>query len=304
MSIGQITQKIFTNPAVSFPLQSSELSIGYKNSCENDCFEFSNPIEHNAAKKIFSKVKKFSVHDYEKLNGSEISALRSVCGKNAKVCDAAQKSLDMALLLKPYLDEKYGEDKYVFVSVGRSPAGIARAFEFMGVETKYLPISNLRCYPDSDCVIGGAEGLDKYGNFLKKQGINNDNIKQSGKHFLFFDYTYTGKSLNFFNDLIRKYYKINLKNMHFLSINNLLAEAAKDDKVQGREVSGYITRYMIRSGIEPFGGVSELKVSSLNEINRCKNFSSPQAKMFNFMLMDSLNQSGLLKENKKNKKSL
>ena len=104
----------------------------------NDTVSFS---QNARAQSIFSKTKKFTINDYKRLSPFAISLLRSSCPEEIK--KAAKDSVDTGLFLKQHLDKKYGEGKYVFCCIGTSPSGIARVFEFIGVETKYLPISSL-----------------------------------------------------------------------------------------------------------------------------------------------------------------
>ncbi len=303
MKIGQI-QQFFSSVKVNSVRNKTEVCSVPVSLQTGDTFEPQYATEKEITKNVLSRLRKFSIKDYKSLDNNKIHALRTVCELEEKTKRASDDNIKMALTLKPYLDEKYGKDKYVFVSIGRSPAGIARVMEFMGVETKYLPISGLRSYPDVYCALGAAKGLKEYGEFLKKQGISNDNISKSDKQYLFFDYTYRGKSLKFFSQMIRNYYGINHNNMHFLSIWDSLKDAAKDDTSLLRQISEYVTIYLTNSGIEPYGGIAELQVNKLFNINSCKKFESEDAKKFNFLVIDKLNQSVLLKENIKNRKSL
>lgn len=303
MKIGQI-QQFFSSVKVN-PVKNQTAVCTIPVSEQSvDTFEPRYSKEKEITYSVLSKIRKFTIKDYRGLDNNKIRALRTVCESDEKTKKASSDNIKMALMLKPYLDEKYGKDKYVFVSIGRSPAGIARVLEFMGVETKYLPISGLRNYPDVYCALGASKGLKEYGEFLKKQGISNAGISKSDKKYLFFDYTYTGKSLRAYSEIIRDYYGINHNNMHFLSIWDSLKDAAKDDTALLRQIAEYVTRYLVNSGIEPYGGVSELQVHKLFNINSCKKFESDKAKKFNFLIIDELSKKSLLKENPANKKSL
>ncbi len=268
-----------------------------------DTFVSQNEKEKEISKRVFASTKKFKIKDYKKLHGEELEAVRKVCTDDFDVYITAKDNVDHALKLKSYLDAKYGKDKYVFCSIGRSPAGLARVFEFMGVETKYLPISGLRNFPDFDCVLGAADGLKEYGRFLRKQGISNEDISFSDKSYLFYDFTASGRSLLYFKDLITKYFRIKQKNMHFLSINDDLINA-QSSEYELRKANYYIENYLRTSEIESFSGIPDLRVSRLFDIDKCRNTERVTAKKFNFLVIDMLNAKGLLKENSKNKKSL
>ena len=303
MNIPKISQIFSTYRTAGLPVQKNQ-GISIPSRPLQDTFILNGAEENDIVKKIFSRTRKFSIKNYKKLNEKELEALRTICTKDIFAYEAANINLDMALMLKPELDKKYGEDNYVFVSIGRSPSGIARVFEFMGVETKYLPISGLRNFPDIDCVKGGAEGLSEYGKFLKEQGITNIDIDFSDKKYLFFDYTCSGKSLDFYKGLLKKYYRINQPNMEFISLNDILNESVNNNSYKKRLTSEYIEEFLKGSHIEEFSGISELRVNNLFKINECKKFESDKAKKFNFLLIDELNRRHLLKENPKNKKSL
>lgn len=269
-----------------------------------DSFIYSNQSEKELSTQIFKKTRKFSIRNYNKLSKEQLEVLRSYCENDMQAKEAAQDNLEIGLKLKEYLDNEYGEDKYVFVSIGRSPAGIARVMEFCGVQTKYLPISNLRNYEDEDCAYGAANGLREYGKYLHRQGITNEDIEFSDKKYLFFDFTDKGKSLRFVEKLIRKYYRVNKRNMQFRSLNAAIENAVKGDEYLKKRAELYIEKYLSKSGIESYCGIDALKVSELDRIGEQKKFESLTAKKYNFLIIDELQKRGLLKENKKNRHSL
>lgn len=53
----------------------------------------------------------------------------------------AGENIIMAKVFKNALDEKFGEGKYKFVSLGTSPSCIAKAMELSGEDVVYLPMS-------------------------------------------------------------------------------------------------------------------------------------------------------------------
>ena len=305
MKISQINQINYANFIKGFSIANNTAirkSVSFQ-ALNCDIFVPQNKKEQEVLKRVFDSTKKFSIRDYKKLHGKKLETVRKACILDTYAYMAALDNVHNALKLKPYLDKKYGKDKYVFCSIGRSSVGLARVFEFMGVETKYIPISGLRNFPDFDCFIGGADGFKDYGKFLKKQGISNEKISLSDKSYLFYDYTVSGKTLSFFKDLITKYYGIRQPNMHFLSLNDDLYNIQGNEK-EVRQAFDYIDYYLSRSNIENYSGISELRVWRLYDINNCQNPESDEAKKFNFLVIDLLNGKGLLKENSKNKKSL
>lgn len=256
---------------------------------------------HLQAKRIFSRSKKFSINDYNSLSKLEKSILRSASSSIEK---DAKKSLEMGLVVKSDLDKKYGKGNYVFVSIGTSPAGVGRVLEFMGVETKYLPISGLSaCYQDDFYKTFYSETAD-YVKFLDEQGISQEKIDKSGKNYLFFDYTRTGRSLDAFRTMMKENFGINSEKIHYKSFDyECYSSSAKNIDPEKYAVD-YIKDYVESEKIAYLAGVPHLPIWQIDEVAKCKNFECLDAKKFNFCLIDELSKKGLSKENQKNKKAL
>ena len=128
--------------------------------------------------KILSGKKKFDIADYKKLAPTDVDFLKNALPQEIQV--AAHNSVNVALDLKEYLDAVYGEDKYVFCCIGTSPTGVARAFEFMGVETKYLPISGLSWLRAGDEEFQYYRmQFPNYKEFLAQQGLTKEQMEKS-----------------------------------------------------------------------------------------------------------------------------
>ncbi len=270
------------------------LSIELEEPVKKDKFECRCLFSGN---KILSRTKKFDIDFYRSLSEYEKNILRELCSKNKNLKTAVEENLSVGLFLKSYLDKEYGENKYAFVSLGTSPATLARVLEFSGVETKYLPISHLRELLLSDILFLGNKKLEPYKQFLSQQGINNEKIKNSDKEFLFFDYTATGQSLNLFEALMKMRLKIKSSNIHYLSLNELLKKVLDYNE-------DFINKYFNHSEAEKYGGVPHLDIKCIENVESCKEFSDTMAKKYNFLIIDELESMGLLKKNPKNSNSL
>ena len=202
-----------------------------KKSLSKDIFEQKCvSLSDKAVQEYFSRFPKYKINEYKKLSADELQALR-IISKDTNLVKITDESINMALLLKSYLDNKYGEGKYTFVSVGRSPAAIARVFEFMGQEVKYIPISGLRVMSEYKECRSVETGAEYYAKFLKQQGITKKDISNSDKKYLFFDYTYTGNSLNLFKEILLNDFGLkNCENIEFLSLNKELENASQENK--------------------------------------------------------------------------
>ncbi len=311
----KITQNIFNINSIN-PVK-NEVKTSFRQSASSlnaDTFQLSETAQNEKiVNNLLAKYKKFGIEQYKALTPQQKDLIFSTCNQNTK--DVATASVNMAKFAKQELDKAYGEGNYVFCCIGTSPAGIARVFEFMGVETKYFPISELRVEREinhrrfADKEYLDEQGLDftEYGKFLSEQGISSEEIDKSGKKYLFFDYTCSGHTLRMFEYILREAFAIDTPNVEYKSINGYLTHwASKNkDKKKLEEIDDYVFSYMYRPKMGMYGGIGHLPFRKLNEITLHKDLDSGDfAKKFNLLVMDNLQSQGLLKNNSKNRKSL
>lgn len=291
-SLQELRQKVLSQKNPNVYIQNSS----------NDTFEMSISSKLNLqAKKILSRTRKFDIDSYNSLSKTERSVLMAT-SKEAE--NAANASLKIGIDVKKDLDRKYGEGNYVFVSIGTSPSGVARVLEFMGVETKYLPISGLSNFWENDSYKDFSLLFPKYKEFLCEQGISKEKIESSDKTYLFFDYTRTGRSLNIFENIMREYFGIDCKNVSYRSFDyECYSSSAKHIDPQKYAID-YIRFYVEQEHIAEFGGVAHLPLWELDNIDQCKKFESENSKKFNFLIIDTLRRKKLLKNNPANNNSL
>lgn len=251
--------------------------------------------------RIFSRTKKFDIQDYDSLSALEKSVLREA---STSCKTAAEDSIKVGLKVKEKLDKYYGEDNYVFCCIGTSPSGIARVLEFAGTEVKYLPISRLNWLDSVDDWVKYQEKFPKYTEFLKEQGLSRQEVSNSGKKYLFYDFVQQGMSLRVFEKMMKEYFGLDLPNVSFHNVN-YLCQSACAKKIDPPQYSiDYIETYMNGCAIEKLGGVPHLDIAEIDKIDECKNYENLQAKMFNFCVIDTLAKKGLLQENPLNDNSL
>lgn len=265
---------------------------------KDDVVELSNDSKIQfRAKKIFSRSKKFTIENYNSLSKLEKQVLRC-SGTEAK--EAAEKSLEMGLKVKEHLDKIYGEGKYVYVSIGTSPSGVGRVLEFMGVETKYLPISGLSSCFEHDIYKNFYEETLEYNEFLKEQGISQEQIEKSDKTYLFFDYTRSGRSLKVFENMMKECFGITSDKVKYRSFDYECYSASAKKIEPEKYALDYVKKYIENEEIEKFGGVPHLPLWQIDDIHECRNFESICAKKFNFLIIDSLRKKKMLKNNPSN----
>lgn len=298
-------QGLISNIPVLKSAKSNFLSDRYFSSVDtsqNDVFELSPEAKiKKCTESILSRTHKFTIADYKSLTKLEKSILRR-SSEEAK--QAAKDSIQVGLKLKEKLDNRYGENSYVFCSIGTSPSGVARVMEFSGVETKYLPISGLRYFHHEEVFRKFDKKFPTYKQFLEEQGISKDSIEKSGKHFLFYDYTMTGESLRVFRRILEERLGIDSKLADCYSFDYACYSASAKHIDPADYAVDYVKKYVRDEKMENYGGIDHLPIWKIDEIDKCKKYSNNDAKLFNFFVIDELNKRQLLKYNPLNKKSL
>lgn len=145
----------------------------------------------------------------------------------------AKTTVDVGFSLKRKLDEKYGENNYVFVSIGKKPAGAAKVLEIMGQDVRYLPISDISNIPADFFEINPdnvkrAIG-DKHKDYLDCIGINADKIKHDKRHYIFCDYRY-GTTEEFMKTYIHGVLNLPKENASFEGLEDILNCNANPDE--------------------------------------------------------------------------
>ena len=282
------------------PLSFSQKSVVFK-ALQQDTFTLSDKErQKKEVETLLSKKRKFNISSYKKLSSSDIEKINETIV--SRTHSAGERSVDIALDLKDYLDKTYGANNYVFCCIGTSPAGVARVFEFMGVETKYLPISGLTHVRDFEYY---CNLYPDYLAFLSEQGLTKEKMEKSKKTYLFLDYTYTGNSLKVFEEMMRNEFGLDTQNSIYLSMNDILEKNAKDDEDKYFRARYYIDNYLYSPRISKYTGIPHLPIEFMHMISYKFDddvtVNRPLARHFNFVVIDILRERGLLKENPKNK---
>lgn len=281
-----------------FSLKNKKITMFGNNQLTTDVVDIDPLVrKENIAKKIFERKGKFDIEKYQSLSKVEKEIIREVSHHSVKI--AASENVEQGLKLKKQLDRLYGKNKYVFVCIGTSPACIARVMEFSGVETKYIPISGLGKAINYNNINRCLQDTNEYTRFLTEQGISNEEIEKSGKKYLFFDYINSGKTLEFFQQIMEQNFGVDSTQIEYLSLNEAL-ESANSMVFSKDKSEEYIWKYLTHSYSERFCGVPHINYRDLNEIYSVIAKESPVGKQYNFFVIDELNKLKLLKHNTKN----
>lgn len=296
---------------------SRKIPVNFKGTC-SDTFKRSQQLDdYYYVKDNIELKRKITPKEFYELTPQKIKSFLT-WRETENMDDAANENITIAMSLKKFLDEKYGKDKYVFVSIGTSPAPIARVFEFMGVETKYIPVSGLSNIKNIQEITENPY-FENYKKFIEEQGIEKETIKKGDKTYIFYDYTNTGASLNVFKDLMLNGLKLPEGQVDFRSLSKDITSLK--DKIGQKNycdavvmqslglddtslASYYIGYYLTSSIGSYYGGLGHLHYSGLHLLPLIVKRHYESAKIYNLTIMSKLNDMGLLVHNPKNNDAL
>ena len=208
------------------------------------------------------KVSQYSPDEYSSLSKLDLKILRSrykhlsdssVGGffKNAEVIH--DKVSDV---IKKGLDEKYGENGYKVVTIGRSLSSIGKVLSYkIGKENVInIPMSYCQRYTNPAYI----DLIEKEGKikpleyFLRTKGLSQESVENSDKKLVLMDYCCTGDSLTGAKDLFKRIYH-NSQNIVSANPENLI-----DDKFLRKSFS----QVMVSSCYKQFSFVSRTRYLS------------------------------------------
>lgn len=166
-----------------------------------DVFERSPALIEKTA---LSKLKKVNFAEYNLLTKVEKDVLRNSL-KNLLNFDTMKKDLGLhqyaSECIKQALDQEYGADNYVVVTIGRSLSSIGKFLSFKIGEdnVKNIPLSNL----SNSSILGmspsekfmATADLKSYKEFLESVGLSKEDVESSNKNFVILDYACTANSI-------------------------------------------------------------------------------------------------------------
>ena len=185
----------------------------------------------------------------------------------AKYC--AKSTKDM----KEYYDKLYGKDNWEYISLGRSCSKIAQGLDELGVKAHIIPISGLTKDVQNGGEIVSKNGFEEFRNYIYSLGLTPENIENSGKKYIFQDYSDSGATLKRFEEFI-KTPEMNLgkENVIFQSINSVLEGGLKatslDDYRAYSGVMGSFKNQTHCKSMKTYTNTKQLYVDNLKDITR------------------------------------
>lgn len=218
----------------------------------------------------------------------------------------AGENIIMAKVFKNALDEKFGEGKYKFVSLGTSPSCIAKAMELSGEDVVYLPMS----FSKKSCAkswLNNSPYIENYRDYMKQKGLTNDVLESQGKVAVLCDYTNSGRSLELSEYMLQGSLGLDKKNIRTVTMNEIIQNS---DDITKEWKEKYMSEFLFSEQMEKYSEVphfdfldsdssdSEFFSVYENMRNYFDNHTGLNSNSHNFCLMYILSQSGRLKTDK------
>lgn len=227
-----------------------------------------------------------------------------------------------AKCLKNYFDKTYGAGQYRIISLGTSPAVAAQAMEYLGVETKYVPVSGIH---EDNVVQSNQKDTDYY---LNKPNmdiilgyIESLGFKKDDKMNVVLDYTISRKTLDTMIECMKRRFDLDdsdIKGYDVVDVIDCLVDK-KDNTLTENEFENF-TSMMAYQEIEAICSVPHFYIDdSINLVSRhaCSSFlakdnavfdkfnkySTPVSRAFSLVLLDEVDKIQKKEQRKNTKKN-
>lgn len=220
---------------VSAPFNHAKISFAGQVNQDTADFSFS---------KGLSKLKDFSIEEYNTLTECELKALRAATKKHLPIDDWITNHDMVSDNIKNYLDLKYGENGYKVLIIGRSLSSIGKVLGYKIGEDNVvnIPMSSAGKYNRRKAI----NYMEKYGeinlfkDFLEGQGLTKEELN-SGKQYVIMDYCHTGESLKGAKRILTRDCLLGKKNVHSLDVMDCIP-----DKKFAKEMEDVLYRQLYK----------------------------------------------------------
>lgn len=209
----------------------------------------------------------------------------------------------LGVVFKDVLDKKYGKDGYKFVSIGTSPASVAKALELMGEDVVYLPMSFSKTVTAKPW-LDNSPYIDFYKKYMADHGLSNETLQKEGKKAVVCDYTITGRSLELAEYMLKGSLGLDASKVDTITMNEIVSSAPMPANLK----AAYLNDLLKNEKIGDFCDVPHFSFLDKSYINRgaitCYSdfkdffdtYKGLHSNSYNFCLMKCLYDSGLLKK--------
>lgn len=146
------------------------------------------------------KMGKINKRSVQNLSQEAKDFLREVTPDRLK--ELAQMNCFAADKIKNELDNKYGRNNYVIISLGRSLSSICELIKQTRTKVIHLPLSDMR---RNDFNQNQDKNIIMFKKYLKFAGLTQKKLEMNpNKKYILMDYTYYGRSLDKTYDFLKK----------------------------------------------------------------------------------------------------
>ena len=233
---------------------------------------------------IMAKISHYTIDEYKSLSEEELNLIRYVCQKELKPQIFEEKIHDLVSEnIKNYLNNLYGQGKYIVLIVGRSLSSIGKVLGYKISEenVKNIPLSNAGKYLYQDNIekekkCGGIEVLKA---FLKSIGLSKEKINDSDKKIVILDFCVTGSSLKGAKKLLTRDDILGQKNISALNVEDCIQDE-QDKSVLEKRL--FFSKYKDISFVERADTLSDIPNAIVNTKKDKMEF-----RLFRFRLLDN-----------------
>ena len=240
----------------------------------------------------FDKLKNFTIAEYRQLSKSEINDINKMIDESFWILHDKQKFFDYlnyhdlaGTSIKSTLERKLGVGNFVVIPIGRSISSIGKCLGYKIGEynVKPLPMSRACRFVDMESANCKKENYDVLNSYLSSIGLSKEEVKTSGKQYIFMDYCHTGASLCGVKSLFKseKVYG-DLDNLEFINVHHLLLNIESKDLLEKLENEFYCQAFKDYSLVDKCHNLSNTK----NAVIKPENYTN-EAKYFYFKLLDN-----------------
>ena len=140
---------------------------------------------------ILKPIENITAESYANLSKWKINKLRKATPK--RLLELAQTNCNLAKKIKSNLDKEYGKNNYTVISVGRSVSSVTETLKDLGVNVKFLPLSNMKINFQAT-----SKGIDEYKKYLETIGFTPEKLSKNPSHkYILFDFAVSGNTLRY-----------------------------------------------------------------------------------------------------------